>query len=124
MKAKRFILGVLALMCAVTLTVVMTSCGKDEVKDITETPMYKMGFEAMSGGNEVLTEMNTINNAFLDALGVTDNTFTFNGGDDKVKQACQQAANKLNNMTFIGHYSFVVRRITTGTPVIFSWDVN
>lgn len=124
MKSKKLIMGVLALMCAMTLTVTMTSCGKDEVRDITENPMYKMGFEAMSGGNETLSEMNTINNAFLEALGVTDNTFTFNGGDNKVKQACQQAANKLNNMTFIGHYSFVVRRITPDTPVIFSWDVN
>ena len=110
--------------CAMTLTVAMTSCGKDEVKDITESPMYKMGFESMSGGYETLTEMNTIKHAFMEALGVTDDIFTFNGGDDKVKQACQQAANMLNTMTFVGHYNFVVRRVTKDTPVIFSWNVN
>ena len=65
-------------------------------------PTYSFGFDSFeSSSSTFLEDMQTIENAFKNAfvqelgVSVSDGTFTYKGGEAKVKAACEKAAQAL-----------------------------
>ena len=118
MKAKKILFAMFALVCVLAVSVSFSSCSKD---DDNETLLYYgLGFSKMDGN---FTEMKVIDNTFKEALGVSTDEFTsYAGGDEKIKSNCDKAASKLNNMAFVGKYTYVVTKFTSkGSSTVYSW---
>ena len=106
-----------------------TSCSKDEPNgDI----IYTMGItQASSSSLEMLADLKIIYNAFYEAVGVEENTFTMKGNtadcDKKVKEACEKAALTLKDNIWKGSYTFTVTNVNTQKAIYqhtFSNDGN
>ena len=121
---KKLILALAATICCIMALMAVKSCTVELVGPTT----YYYGFEQFSTSSGVM-EMSTIENAFTDAfhseLGVTtkDASFEYEGGDAKVKKACESAAAKLNAKAFEGKYTFTVKRVSVdGYVSVYIWQ--
>lgn len=109
-------------MTALALTLSLTSCSDDnDVQDV----YYTLGFEQLSGGNEVFSEMYRIENAFKaeieNTFGIAEVSFHITGTieecDAKVKEACQRTAKSLDGEEWAGYFVYVATNANTGETV-------
>lgn len=113
------------LMALAFVTLQFTACSKD---DDVQTIYYSMGFSSMSAsGLEFITEMGVIENAFKDALGVSDATFSLNGTveecDAKVKAACEKAKGKLVDKVWSFDGKYTVTRAQEEPQVVYTYQI-
>ncbi len=110
-----------------------TACNKDDDEEVV--PVYSYGiskyeYSSVTTSNSAATsdvaEFSVITNAFAEAfksaLGVSGSTFAYNGGDDKVLAACEQAKTTLDAKTFKGKYTLEVTKVDGQSKVIFTWN--
>ena len=123
MKKSMLILATV-LLCAFVMS--LFSCNKQPT---VTTLAYHIGFQDLSVGTpSSMQEMDIIDNAFKTAfrqelgVSVADTGFSYSGGDDKVKAACEKAAQTLKDVKFSNKYTYVVTREgTSGTVILYTW---
>lgn len=122
---KKFLLALIAVLCCAVAVSSVSSCNKN---DKTATK-YSFGFNEYSGNASVLFEASKIEQTFKETfetrLGVTpteQNEFVYEGGDDKVVEACQAAKAELMSFGIVNTFTFVVERYVPGgaNVVIFT----
>ena len=114
--------------------VCFTACSKDDDKD-EAVPVYSYGItqaeyplvttsssSATGAVNEGAVITEAFAEAFKSALGVSGNSFAYNGGDDKVLAACEQAKTTLDAKTFKCKYTLEVTKVDQSSKVIFTWN--
>lgn len=112
-----------ALMATLTFALSLTSCSNDN--DTVQDVHYTLGFDQLSGSNDVLSEMYSIETAFTDemnkTLGVTGSSFKITGTieecDTKVKEACERAAKSLDGIVWSGYFVYVATNANTGQTI-------
>jgi len=130
MKNKILIFTLLFLLAGV----MFSSCQKED--NLTVKPIYTYGitkseFSSVTTSKDtdapnLATELGSIYDAFTEAfktsLGVTPMSYTFeyNGGKDKVIEACHNAEETLKAKAFHGSYTLEVTIV--GGDVIFTWN--
>lgn len=123
---KKILMTLAAVLCCATLMSLFSACTKEEV--IGDTT-YNFGFDSYSSAsNNFLADItlidNTFKNAFKQELGVTPGNgyFIYNGGDDKVKAACEKAAAVLKEKAIPGSFVYVVTKTNAkGTSTVYTW---
>lgn len=109
-------------MVAMVTSLGFVACSDDDDSSIV---FYSMGFDStsFSGGSleEMSNELGTIENAYKNAIGVSDASFTMDGSssscDKKVKAACEKAVSALQGKTFKGTYVFSVKNQNENTTI-------
>ena len=124
---KKILKTLAAVLCCAAVMSLFTACNeKQSVGDTT----YNYGFDSYSSTSSTFMEdIQTISNAFKDAfiqeLGVTpiNSSFVYNGGDDKVKAACEKAAAVLKEKSIPGSFVFAVTKTDAkgATSTIYTW---
>ena len=118
MKTKKILFALFAMVCVMAASVTLTACGGDD--DDETNVEYNLGFSYMSGD---LSEMTYIDNTFKSAIGVSEDTFTYPAGEEKLKAACEQAAKQLDNKAFSGKYTYDVRKFSNkGVSTFYQWS--
>ena len=115
---KRILIALATILCCV----LMASCTKEK-----SAATYSMGFEEVHIYNEAKmpAECTQVETAFKSAIqtelgvGVSNSQFTYNGGDAKVKGACDKAAQALSQIPFTNKFKFIV---ANGSTTIYSWS--
>ena len=122
---KKFFLALIAVLCCAVAISTVSSCNKN---DKTATK-YSFGFNNYSGNASATFEASKIERTFKETfetkLGVTpteQNEFVYEGGDDKVIEACQAAKAELISFGIVNTFTFVVERYVPGgaNVVIFT----
>ncbi len=119
---KRILLAFAALACCI----LFASCNKNAPdRDV----LYSMGFESVViNPDKLVEECMEVENAFISAiqtdLGVTVSksnsaTFTYSGGEAKVKAACEKAALSLKQIPLTGKFRYIV---TSGSTTVYAWE--
>ena len=117
MKTKKILFALFAMVCVMAASVTLTACGSDDEETNVE---YNLGFSYMSGD---LAEMTYIDNTYKSAIGVSEDTFTYPAGEEKLKAACEQAAAQLANKAFSGEYTYAVRKFSNkGVSTFYQWS--
>ena len=117
---KRILIALATVICCVLLA----SCTKQQQNNDVS---YSMGFETVNttDPSKINEEAALVNNTFVSAikteLGVTvsGSLFTYNGGDAKVKAACDKAAQSLSQVPLVCKFKYIV---TKGTSIIYNWE--
>lgn len=90
------------------MTLFTFSCSEDN--EISTTVHYSMGFDQVYSTN--FSEMSVIEQAYKEALGVSDTNFSLDGKisecDSRVLQSCHAAEEELEGNTWNGKYTFIV----------------
>ena len=119
---KSFIFKSMLMIALICLPFAFTSCSDDEEEVTTVT--YHMGFDNMSGN---MSEMYSIESIYMQALGVSSETFNLTGTisecDSKVASACKNAESALKSKTFKGSYLFVVTNYVS-LKEVYSYQFN
>ena len=119
---KSFIFKTMLMIALICLPFAFTSCSDDE-EEVT-TVVYHMGFDNMSGN---MSEMYSIESIYMQALGVSSETFNLTGTisecDSKVASACKNAEKTIATKSFTGKYLFVVTNYNNGKKV-YSYQIN
>ena len=122
---KKSVMTLAAVLCCAIVTNVCTSCSKDEASNTYSMGFYdyfyaNTGKEPMKMNEEMSMIETTFLNAIQQNLGVTvkKSSFYYEGGEDKVKAACEKAGAELNEKTFNGHYVYVV----SSTKTVYKWS--
>lgn len=89
---------------------------EDDVIGMDST--YSYGVDARNAKG--WSEMYGIERAFRKALGATGTQFTCNGGDERVRLACEKVGRTLSAMQFHGSYTFTVR--SGMGNVVYTWS--
>lgn len=104
----------------VTLTLVgtvFTACSDDE--EANGTFSYQAGFDMVS--NLDFLQTGSIENAYFEALNVTDGSFTLTGSEEEcdaeVYRACKSAETEVEAMNLNGTFTYVVKNVTTSQEV-------
>lgn len=114
---KRILIAIATILCCV----LMASCTKEQ-----STVTYSMGFDQVHIYNEskMATELSQVENTFLSAIqtelgvNVSNSMFNFNGGDAKVKGACDKAAQSLSQIPLTNKFTYIVLKEST---LVYSW---
>ncbi len=101
----------------------MTSCSDDN--NAVQQVYYTFGFEQLSGGNELFSEMYKIEDAFKNefnkSFGATKTPFVLEGTveecDAKVKQACERATKSLEDVVWASTFTFAVTNAHTAQTI-------
>ena len=101
----------------------MTSCSDDN--NAVQQVYYTFGFEQLSGGNELFSEMYKIEDAFKNefnkSFGATKTPFVLEGTveecDAKVKQACERATKSLEDVVWASTFTFAVTNANTAQTI-------
>lgn len=119
---KSFIFKSMLMIALICLPFAFTSCSDDE-EEVT-TVVYHMGFDNMSGN---MSEMYSIESIYMQALGVSSETFNLTGTmsecDSKVATACKNAEKTVAAKSYTGKYLFVVTNRNNGKKV-YSYQIN
>ena len=119
---KSFIFKSMLMIALICLPFVFASCSDDE-EEVT-TVVYHMGFDNMSGN---MSEMYSIESIYMQALGVSSETFNLTGTmsecDSKVASACKNAEKTIVGKSYTGKYLFVVTNNNNGKKV-YSYQIN
>lgn len=116
----------IALMC---VPFALTSC-EEEV--VSGPNVYKMGITQVGfSANDLsfLSEMKTIEETYMNALGISSKNFQMEGKtddcDNKIIEACKKAEEKLKEMKFKGSYDLYVTRISVNNETeIYSYKIE
>lgn len=96
---------------------VFTACSDGE--EANGTFSYQAGFDMVS--NLDFLQTGSIENAYFEALNVTDGSFTRTGSveecDTEVYQACKSAETEVEAMNLNGTFTYVVKNVTTSQEV-------
>ena len=119
---KSFIFKSMLMIALICLPFAFTSCSEDEEEVTTVT--YHMGFDNMSGD---FGEMYSIESIYMQALGVSSETFNLTGTisecDSKVASACKNAEKTIAAKSYTGKYLFAVTNNNNGKKV-YSYQIN
>ena len=119
---KDFIFKSMLMIALICLPFAFTSCSNDD--DEVTTVSYHMGFNNMSGN---MNEMYTIESIYMQALGVSSETFNLTGTisecDSKVASACKNAEKTVAAKSYTGKYLFVITNNNNGKKV-YSYQIN
>ena len=127
---KKSILWVFAAILICGLTVTSLSSCKSDSNDDFDTNTYGMGFSKVDGD---LTEMATIDNAFLKAVGAVngvkftglgESEFIYSGDPSNIVAACKTAEASLANEAIKGIYVYEVFKRNASKTVIYTYQVN
>lgn len=120
---KSFIFKSMLMIALICLPFAFTSCSDDEEEEVT-TVTYHMGFDNMSGD---FGEMYNIESIYMQALGVSSETFNLTGTisecDSKVASACKNAEKTIAAKSYTGKYLFAVTNNNNGKKV-YSYQIN
>lgn len=101
---------------------VLSFTGCSEEKVASTDCYYSMGISSMNTGNGMIKEIQLIDNAFREALGVSESTFKLTGEetdcDSKVLKAATEAQAELEDYNFEGKYTFTIYRIGVKNDVM------
>lgn len=117
---KELLTKLLLALFVVLAGVSFTACSDDD--DEPGQVIYTYGWEGkQTGGEDMLTQMATIETAFRTALGVSDSPFVLNGSKSecnaKVKSTCEKVEQTLKDQTWDFNASFVIRDQSSGDIV-------
>ena len=119
---KSFVFKSMFMIALICLPFAFTSCSDDE-EEVT-TVIYHMGFENMSGD---MSEMYSIESTYMQALGVSNETFNLTGTmsecDSKVTNACKNAEKTVAAKSYTGKYLFVVTN-RNNSKKVYSYQIN
>ena len=127
---KKSILWVFAAILICGLTVTSLSSCKSDSNDDFDTNNYGMGFSKVDGD---LTEMATIDKAFLNAVGTVngvkftglgESDFIYAGDPSNIVAACKTAEASLANEAIKGIYVYEVFKRNASKTVIYTYQVN
>lgn len=115
---KRILIAIATILCCV----LMASCTKEQ-----PTVTYSMGFGQVDIYNEskMSSELSQVENTFKSAIqtelgvSVSNSMFNYNGGDAKVKGACDKAAQSLSQIPFTNKFTYMVYN---GSIIVYSWN--
>ena len=92
---------------------VFTACSDDE--EANGTFSYQAGFDMVS--NLDFLQTGSIENAYFEALNVTDGSFTRTGSEEEcdaeVYRACKSVETEVEAMNLNGTFTYVVKNVTT-----------
>lgn len=117
---KSLLTKILLALLMVVAGAAFTACSDDD--DEPGLVVYNYGFDEFSSTDlAVLSEMQTIQNAFKAALGVSGSTFNMTGSvkdcDSKVIERCEKAARSLSDNEWSFSGTFNVTNQTTGKVI-------
>ena len=96
---------------------VFTACSDGE--EANGTFSYQAGFDMVS--NLDFLQTGSIENAYFEALNVTDGSFTRTGSveecDAEVYRACKSVETEVEAMNLNGTFTYVVKNVTTSQEV-------
>lgn len=127
---KKSILWMFAAILICGLTVTSLSSCKSDSNDDFDTNNYGMGFSKVDGD---LTEMATIDKAFLNAVGTVngvkftglgESDFIYAGDPSNIVAACKTAEASLANEAIKGTYVYEVFKRNASKTVIYTYQVN
>ncbi|MCI9607191.1 MAG: hypothetical protein HFJ94_03310 [Muribaculaceae bacterium] len=122
---KNLLKKILLALLVVVAGAAFTACSDDDNE--SGQIVYSYGFDDFHSSNlAALSEMQTVENAFKSALGVSGSPFTLNGStnecDRKVTEGCQKAVQSLKDKVWSFSGTFTVTNVNTG-KVVYTLDI-
>ena len=131
---KKIVLAAVALICMTMSSIVLSACGNDKDSNVHSYTIYvefksahwEEPYDGSESGFKPSTWMNSILDAYKNALGVSSESFTLNGTqsecDTKVQEACKKAETTV--ATIKGGSGTVTVRNTTVNKIVYTYQVN